>query len=698
MRTGVSARSSRRGRLSAWAAFLLLMFATLLPPLPVAHAQSALPGASNGPAPEAVLEKSRESIARWTRVIERVEEQLKNEDLQPGALQQLRDTAGDLQKNLTEHRPELVTEVARIRKLIDALGPAPKEGEPPESDDVASKREQLNKRLAKADGALKQLDLLVEKAKGALAAVGRAESIALGNRLLSRTPSLLAAETWSKSAKNVGIISKRARDELSRWWTSSQVRDSVDSGFIAVIVSSSLLAALLAWFLRRWLIAHFGRDPMRQEPTYRMRVRAALAEATARTAIPIVVTLATIGILRAEGLLFGFTEQIALGIAWAVIVLSVLYGLPRSMLSPALPQWRLARMGTRTARLWYGYALTLAIVVAFDVMLLVPAAELRPSPQLQATYNFLFGLAYALIFLFAALDTRLWRIDDEDDPGAESLARSKWWTLARIVTGVIAVAIPATALARYGILSDFIARRMLATAGAFLIALILHGLARDLVAVFTNTTRHRASSGEQISPLYVWTVLLLDVGLILTMAFLIVPLWGGQWTSLFDQLGWSLTGFKIGEHVFSLTDVLAGLMAFIIVIVIVRSFQHFMTRRVFQQMRMDSGVRDSLSTAIGYVGLVIATIAAIATAGIDLSGLALVAGALSVGVGFGLQSIVNNFLSGLILLAERPIKVGDWVQAGGHEGIVQRISVRSTEIKTFSRASASGPQVAKNSM
>lgn len=680
-----------RGWLHAWAAFLLLMFAALLPPQPAAQAQSAAPGVSDSASPEAVIEKSRDAIARWTRVIERVEEQLKKEGLQPGALQQLRDTAIDLQKGLAEQRPALAAEVARIKKLIDALGPAPKEGEPPESDEVSSEREHLNKRLADTDGALKQLDLLVEKAKNALATVGKAESIALGNKLLSRTPSLLAAETWSESAQNVGTIAKRARDELTRWWSSSQVQDSVNSGFIAVIASSSLLAALLAWFLRRWLIAHFGRDPAQQEPTYRMRVRAVLAEATARTAIPIVVTLATYGILRAEGLLFGFTDQIALGIAWAVIVLSVLYGLPRSMLSPALPQWRLARMGNQTAWLWYRYALTLAVVVALDVMLLVPAAELMPSPQLQTTYNFVLGSAYALIFLFAALDTRLWRITDESDPDAASLTRSKWWTFARIVTGVIAVAIPVTALARYGILSDFIARRMLATAGAFLIALILHGLARDLVAVFTNTSRHRAGLGEEVSPLYVWTVLFLDIGLILTMAFLIVPLWGGHWASLLDQLGWSLTGFRIGDHVFSLTDVLAGLIAFIVVIVIVRSFQHFMSRRVFQQMRMDSGVRDSLSTAIGYVGLVIAAIAAIATAGIDLSGLALVAGALSVGVGFGLQSIVNNFLSGLILLAERPIKVGDWVQAGEHEGIVQRISVRSTEIKTFSRASVIVP-------
>jgi Small-conductance mechanosensitive channel len=103
--------------------------------------------------------------------------------------------------------------------------------------------------------------------------------------------------------------------------------------------------------------------------------------------------------------------------------------------------------------------------------------------------------------------------------------------------------------------------------------------------------------------------------------------------------------------------------------------------------QVDAGVRNSVKTGIGYLGMGLAVIVGVSAAGIDLSSFALVASALSVGIGFGLQNIVSNFVSGLILLVERPFKVGDHVVTGTTEGIVKRISVRATEIETFRKQS-----------
>jgi potassium-dependent mechanosensitive channel len=117
-----------------------------------------------------------------------------------------------------------------------------------------------------------------------------------------------------------------------------------------------------------------------------------------------------------------------------------------------------------------------------------------------------------------------------------------------------------------------------------------------------------------------------------------------------------------------------------------RLFQGWLDAQVLQRAGISGGVRHSIRTGVGYAGICVAALAAFSYAGFNLSSLAIVAGAFSIGIGFGLQNLVNNFVSGLIMLAERPIRVGDLVAVGGEEGYVRKISVRSTEIETFERA------------
>jgi potassium efflux system protein len=122
-----------------------------------------------------------------------------------------------------------------------------------------------------------------------------------------------------------------------------------------------------------------------------------------------------------------------------------------------------------------------------------------------------------------------------------------------------------------------------------------------------------------------------------------------------------------------------------------RWFQKWLAENIMRRSRIDTGLRNSVRTGIGYLGIIIAAVIGLSVAGLNLSNVALVAGALSVGIGFGLQNIVNNFVSGLILLVERPFKVGDWVVTGSTQGFVRHISVRATEIETFQRQSVIVP-------
>jgi small-conductance mechanosensitive channel len=149
--------------------------------------------------------------------------------------------------------------------------------------------------------------------------------------------------------------------------------------------------------------------------------------------------------------------------------------------------------------------------------------------------------------------------------------------------------------------------------------------------------------------------------------------------------GYLVNGFTIGEFRIVPSKILISLLFFAVIIISTGWFKRQLETNWLPKTSMDRGGREAMVTITGYVMFMIAALVALSIAGFNFSNIAIIFGALSVGIGFGLQNIVNNFVSGLILLFERPIRKGDWIQAGTTEGYVKDIRIRSTRIMTFDR-------------
>ncbi len=181
-----------------------------------------------------------------------------------------------------------------------------------------------------------------------------------------------------------------------------------------------------------------------------------------------------------------------------------------------------------------------------------------------------------------------------------------------------------------------------------------------------------------------WFRVLLN--LVIWFGFFVVLLkaWGLAQTNLELLIGTLLQGFQIANITIVPSRILFAVLIFILLFFTTRVLRNYVAR--YGNAQLAQGNRESLASIVGYIGVAVAILISLLIAGVNFSGLAIIAGALSVGIGFGLQNIVNNFVSGIILLIERPIKPGDRIIVGDTEGYVRRISIRSTHIITLQRA------------
>ncbi len=332
--------------------------------------------------------------------------------------------------------------------------------------------------------------------------------------------------------------------------------------------------------------------------------------------------------------------------------------------------------------------MTFAAIWAVE-RLVEPAADAAASLNIAVATRGVGAVAAAI-----AIATAMRQLGAQQ-AGAQGSPQSEAWAPLRTLGWAAALIIFLAAVTGYVAFATFLVNQAiyLSVVGAALT--IADIIAQDgTEAVFKPDgpigSRLSAMAGLRRNALAQISVILQGVArvavVMLALGAVLKP-WGVQSQDMFGALRSAYFGFSFGGVTLSLSSLIGAGIVFALVLFFTRLVQNWLGSRLLPQTRLDFGVRNSVQTICGYIGVIVAAMLAGAQIGLDVQKLALIAGGLSVGIGFGLQTIANNFVSGLILLWERTIRVGDLVVVGSDQGFVRAIKARATEIETFDRGS-----------
>ena len=636
------------------------------------------------PLPASAQQSTPITVEQLKRSLDWVEAALGADRIGPAGLVELRQTIISTRDELRTRIEELEPRVVAIEARLKLLGPAPAKDAPPEEPAVAAEREQLAQSFSQVDGALKQArQLAVRSEQLGERITGRRHTL-YTRELFVRTPSLIDPSFWSEVAGALPSEWHTLRNMLRSWRAAVATADGAARALAASLLLLGILGAAIA--ITRWWLPRLDAGP-----------RADTRFARARTGLWVFIwlavrtplaTIAAVLALEAFGLLPARMGELAQGLIVAVIVAAFGRGVARGLLAPDKPERRLVRLDDHTALCFHDHLIWSARAFAVAIVLQVAHKTLYASPLLVIATNILFAVAVAALLLHLIRCLRRAEISGQGEPIVQVPG-------VRLLALILAVMIVGALVAGYAGLAAFTALRVVvgaAVIGATYLLLVTTD-ALFTEALNQETARGRAIaaslgvSGRNIGLIGTLLSAAIRVSLIVLALLIIVGPWEASTADLFDSLRSIPLGFRIGEITVSFRAVLAAAAALFILLLVTRVVQGWLQNEFLPRTALEPSLQLSIATIFGYVGIIVAISLALGALGIDLQKIALVAGALSVGIGFGLQAIVSNFVSGLILLAERPIRVGDSIAVKGEEGWVRRIRVRATEIETFERAS-----------
>ena len=654
-----------------WRALLLTILAVALG-VSMAYAQGV--GNSGNP----LVEQQRGTIQAYSVQAEELEKQIATHAEHDGQLVEVRLKLEVLARELLASAVAFRPRLAEINARLDQLGPAPPEGQQ-ELDIVSAERAGLVAEKGEINAVLGVAESLSIRVNGMIEKIGTMRSELFRNVLTKR---------YSLSDAFDSELLKDVSDEYSSFYraVSSWLRFVVQYKFQSVLAATFfalVAAAVLLVGGRRVFGKLFVTDPAAEDPSYLSRLSVAFWSTLLPTMAVAVFLLATLFFFNYFNVLRG---DIGIYLSWLCAVIGVVFCVNRlanAVLAPRLPNWRLIAIDSPTAWQLMAIVTAMAVVIGSNTFLTVVNDTMNSPLSLTIARSFLSALVVGLLLILIGLlrnregAWRPWRV---------------WLRYVAIGLGLFVIA---AALFGYIGLATFVSTQVVVTGTILITAYIGFLTSRAIGAEggFAETSVGRwlaaKSSTETATLDQMGLVVSLAINLMIVLIFLplILFMWGFQPG---DIEAWAYkigSGFSIGTFRFSPGGILTGIVVFAIGYFLTRWFQGWLDGSVMARGKVDTGVRNSIRTVVGYAGLALAALVAVSSAGIDLSSFALIAGGLSLGIGFGLQNVVSNFVSGLILLIERPFKAGDWIVAGPVSGTVKKISVRATEIETFQRQS-----------
>lgn len=616
-------------------------------------------------------------FATWEQTARAAAGLLERDETPVDILEQLRERLAAQREVMLELSRSESVEARTIRAQLDALGPAPGQGES-EPTELTERRAALNRSLAASLVPTRAAREAYERANVLIAELDTTIRRINTRALMARFPSPLNPAAWRETGTELRAYFNALGADLQRSLSDPERTARFQSSLplLAVLTVAGLVAIFLGerWATRRALRASAAA----QTPTGR-RVMS-LVGFFARFVLPVLGALALLLVPRVAQIEADSASTLRAALPPIVLFLVGAHVLGRAIFSHPLPGVPGFQAGSLASRPAYALAIGLGLFLSTEFALEAIQEDFRFSARVVAVLLAPILLAGAvLLFVFGSVLVGLVRrrATMGEATEVEDTGTGGWVLVARLLQVAAALSAVFLLLGYYNLAREALVPVTLSLAllgFALWVFELTDGLFVDLMS-------GPETAGAEKTLLPILLAVLIGVAALPPLALI----WGARPSDIAEVWRLVTDGVPIGETRVSLSVVLILIIAFTLGLVATRWVQRLLSTTVLPRTRLDAGARTAMVTGIGYLGLTLSGLIAISTAGIDLSSLAFVAGALSVGIGFGLQNIVQNFVSGIILLVERPIKEGDWIEVSGHTGFVRKISVRSTRIETFDR-------------